>query len=273
MRIFPSVLILILCYCTISCHQNKSRPNDGQGLFFELNSYQKQTGDCNEASPACARVDIKYPVAKGPNQAACQAINDSILNLLIQNLAFEGFEGQPTKASLVLAVDAFLNEWNSNKVSDPAATTGWEVTINGEGALRTSKVAAASFTTYSYAGGAHPNSFVTILNFDQNTGRQLEWGDIVTDTAALLALAEKHFKKTKGLPLATDIMKAGYFWDEGFKLPQNFEIQNEGIYFWYNPYETAAYSDGPTDFLIPYQELGNLVRKEVIFVIKKNEGS
>jgi Protein of unknown function (DUF3298) len=48
-------------------------------------------------------------------------------------------------------------------------------------------------------------------------------------------------------------------------LPKNFELQEEGIYFWYNPFEAAAYALGPTDFTISYSELGKLVKKEVLF--------
>jgi Protein of unknown function (DUF3298) len=104
-----------------------------------------------------------------------------------------------------------------------------------------------------------------VLNFNLKTGKSLIWKDFITDQKALEILAEKEFKKARELPLNANLMEEGFFWEGAFTLPKNFELQEEGIYFWYNPFEAAAYALGPTDFTISYSELGKLVKKEVLF--------
>jgi hypothetical protein len=39
----------------------------------------------------------------------------------------------------------------------------------------------------------------------------------------------------------------------------------EGVHFFYNPYEIAAYARGPIELTIPYEELKGIIRKEAVF--------
>ncbi|MCU0349186.1 MAG: DUF3298 and DUF4163 domain-containing protein, partial [Saprospiraceae bacterium] len=162
---------------------------------------------------------------------------------------------------------SFLKEWQSAKAEMPDNQTdaSWEVSVTGEVGLHTPKLAAITLGSYSYAGGAHPNSFISVLNIDLKTGKSLTWQDLLTDQKAVEALAEKAFKKARELPQDANLTDEGFFWGGEFELPMNFELQEEGIYCWYNPFEAAAYALGPTDFLLSYEELGKLVRKERIF--------
>jgi hypothetical protein len=182
-------------------------------------------------------------------------------------LVFEGFEGVFSEKNLHEAAKSFLSEWKSANSEDPGndANSGWEVSVTGEVGLHTPKIASVTMGSYSYAGGAHPNSYVSIFNFDLKTGKTLGWEDLITDQNGLEKLAEKEFKKARELKKDADLTEEGFFWGEKFVLPTNFELQEEGIYFWYNPFEVAAYAMGPTDFLISYQDLGKLVKKDRIF--------
>jgi hypothetical protein len=273
MRVHFYLLILFAWSLLVKCQPANSHKNDK--LWFGTNSIQKQVGQCDETSLACARVDINYPVAKGKNDAALQAINDSILRALVQYLAYEAPRSKISEKYLHLMADSFLLEWETMHQEEPemTASAGWEVTINGAAEMNTPKVASVSLSAYTYAGGAHPNSSVAILNFDVETGQILHWADLLSDSTAFFQLAEHHFKKARQLPLNSNLNKEGFFWDGGFQLPQNFEVQAEGIYFWYNPYEVAPYAQGPTDFLISYQEIGKLIRSELIFEVGKYGGS
>lgn len=252
-----------------SCNGKKKRLQSDKGLKvrFEIRNLQKKLGDCDDQNGDCAQIDLVYPFVTEGVSSVKKAINDSILAFLIQNLVFEEYEGILSEANLKMVADSFLLEWKKahHDKRDESASSGWEVSVTGEVGLHTPKVASVSLGSYSYAGGAHPNSFVAILNFNLKTGATLDWPDFITDINGLKKLAEKKFKEARELPNKADLNEEGYFWDEPFALPANFELQEEGIYFWYNPYEAAAYAQGPTDFLIPYSELGKLVRKDVIF--------
>lgn len=44
-------------------------------------------------------------------------------------------------------------------------------------------------------------------------------------------------------------------------MPLNFAVTTEGVEFYYNPYEVAAYVFGPTDILFTWEQLGRLADK------------
>ncbi|HKY62130.1 MAG TPA: RsiV family protein, partial [bacterium] len=69
------------------------------------------------------------------------------------------------------------------------------------------------------------------------------------------ALGEKAFRRARDLPAETDLNDAGFTFENGFRLNENFAAGPEGLIFYFNPYEVASYADGPTELLIPYSEL------------------
>lgn len=239
----------------------------GLKVRFEIKNFQEKLGDCDEQDGACAQIDMVYPVVVDGVPSIQQSINDSIHSFLIQNLVFEQYRGAFGAVELKNAAQSFLNEWQSanNETTDNQSNMTWEVSVTGEVGLHTPKVATISLGAFSYAGGAHPNSFISVYNFNLKTGKALIWQDFVTDQKALEILAEREFRKARELPLTADLVEEGFFWEGQFALPKNFELQEDGIYFWYNPFEAAAYALGPTDFTISYSDLGKLIKKEVIF--------
>jgi len=267
-RITLSLIIPLLFLA--SCHRGKQpklRSEKGLKVRFEIKNFQEKKGNCDKRDGDCAQVDMVYPIVVEGVPQVQQAINDSIYSFLIQTLVFEGYTGQFSERDLKAAAQSFLAEWQTANDAEPdnSSNTGWEVSVTGEVGLHTPKVVSITLGSYSYAGGAHPNSFVSVLNFDLKTGKNLVWKDLFTDIPALEKLVEKEFKKARDLPKNADLVKEGFFWGERFELPANFELQEEGIYFWYNPFEAAAYALGPTDFTISYEDLGKLVKKERIF--------
>ncbi|MBK9017074.1 MAG: DUF4163 domain-containing protein [Saprospiraceae bacterium] len=170
-----------------------------------------------------------------------QAINDSIYGFLIQTLVFEGFKGKYSKENLKEAAQSFLNEWRTanNTEPDNSSNTGWEVSVTGEVGLHTPKVVSITMGSYSYAGGAHPNSFVSIFNFDLKTGKTLTWKDLFTDMHAWKNWWKRNSKKPESFQ-KMQTWSRRFLWGEHFQSPTNFELQEEGVYFWYNPFEAAA---------------------------------
>ncbi len=103
------------------------------------------------------------------------------------------------------------------------------------------------------------------MNFNLKDGKPLEWKDLFTDIEQLKALVEMKFREVRNLPEGSNLNELGFFWDDPFELPQNFELQAEGILFWYNPYEIASYAEGPTDFTLSHEQLKEIFKREVVF--------
>ena len=261
-------------FLLLACRESPQRPspnpipqaaNQGEKVSFELVEYKKSVGNCKEKN-RCAKVALTIPLVKEGNQRVKNSLNQIILSAVSEALVFAPNEQVTSFAMLKTQADTFLAQWEKSAASDPEEMeSGWVVNVKGKAKLQTDKVAVVTLEIYSYAGGAHPNSYVNIFNLDIHSGKQLKWPDIARDVELLEKLAEKKFKESRGLSSKDNLGDNGYFHGLPFTLPENFELEKEGILFWYNPYEAAAYEEGPIKFFISFKELENAVKKDQLF--------
>lgn len=248
---------LFLSIVALSCKNGKPSENqrDNVPLVFEERIFNMESSTCKTDSTRCAYVEITYPVATQGNPEAMSAINDTIMKYIRQSVGIFAESPEDVPASLEDAAAGFIGEYEAFMASEPEFVTSWAIETNGKMLYQSPKVVSIEIATYSYAGGAHPNTYVSLLNFDATTGAKFDLSDLVTDINKLTALAESKFREARELSSTADLSEEGYFWGEGFALPANVAVTNEGLYFYYNPYEAAAYALGPTDFVISYEEL------------------
>jgi len=178
-------------------------------------------------------------------------INNTIESTLAQQIAF--FEEDTDDLSLEDAISQFEDRFVSfkNDFEDNAAP--WEVIINSEVVFQSIYVITIAVDSYSFTGGAHGNSVITLLNFDPETGNLYTQDEIFKKSSDLDALVEKYFKKESASKNNDEV----YFFGEDFRLPENVGFNEEGIIFLYNTYEIASYAQGITEFTIPYAEIYN----------------
>ena len=164
------------------------------------------------------------------------------------------------------AFDVFEKNYNDFKKDFPDAPGCWEVELKGDTVFSTPKVLFYQLDHYAFTGGAHPNTFRSYHAFDAGTGDEIEMKAFVSDSTALLGLVNKAFRKTEKLSAETDLEEAGYFLvNHKFVLPVAYVFMPEGVLFYYNPYEIAAYARGAIQFTIPYEELDGVIDKEKVF--------
>ncbi len=120
--------------------------------------------------------------------------------------------------------------------------------------------------TYFYAGGAHGGGNLTSHNYDLRTGKKLAMKDIFNAgyEKQLNSIGEKYFRIQNNLSPQESLTDAGYYFEEGFALNDNFGIKLDGIHFQYNQYEVAAYAVGTPSVIIPYSEIKALIRKDCV---------
>lgn len=199
------------------------------------------------------------PVA-GPEPAR-RSISDTLMQFVRRSLAIFAMTDEEIPRSLDAIANNFLEEYDLMQEDEPGYEIPWSVETTGELLAENGQVVCMEITNYAYAGGAHPNSYVTLLNFDAISGKKLALKDIVTDTLQLKRLAEEKFREIKGLNPGDSLSEAGYFWGDAFTLPENIGFKGDSLYFYYNPYEIAAYVEGPTSFSIPYSQVKSILRK------------
>ncbi|TAK47400.1 MAG: hypothetical protein EPO28_01845, partial [Saprospiraceae bacterium] len=207
-------------------HSQKKIPRlPGIEIFFENATIEKESGDCAGDTGSCARVSLRFPMAKKGYPALTKAINDTLLTCLIQQLSLEKTAGPVSMAQLDSAAGAYIAEWQEERGD---ATESWQFLAEGEVVMQTDKVAVVFLSIRSCSGGALPGTSVTTFNFDLKTGKTLRLEDFITNLPSLQIAANKKWK----FPDSGD----GLITTENAQ-PRNFELRHDGIYFWNLPPE------------------------------------
>lgn len=232
----------------------------------EQHHFSKASEGCKTDSNECAIVAMNYPQFK-EDGAVFARINDSILHYVKASLTFED-----EKLSNDMDLDALGNRFiqDYNEYSAEAKTraeednselfiTPWNIETDGAIIFESPKVVSIRLDEYAYTGGAHPNSNTALLMYSTSTGKPMKLKDLVKNQAQLERLVEKKFRETHELAPNANLNDKGFFWEGKFQLPANIGIVAEGMLFFYNSYEIAAYAVGPTGFVLSWEELGTLI--------------
>ena len=120
----------------------------------------------------------------------------------------------------------------------------------------------------SYTGGAHGIYGLTGESYDVSTGTELKLSDVLslTETELNPILKDKILASVESPDELWDLDEtlSHYRYSPKETSPDNYEnseysynwyLDQEGIHFYFGPYEIAAYAYGATDIVIPYDEL------------------
>jgi hypothetical protein len=256
---------LLIWGCTDDSSTDAGQTNilGGKVVQFEQQDLNKSYGNCDNEGEQCAYVELTYPkvVSEQPNLA--QMINDSIRQTLVNSLSMMN-PGSERVTELEKLADAFIEDYKGFAQAVPDYALGWSVEADYEVMANTGQLLSFTQIISSFAGGAHPNTFLIIHNFDLKNNTSLSWGDILKNFEGLKQVVEKEFKVARGLPESTILQDEGFFMEGDFYLPSSFGFNEEGLYLFYNAYEAAAYALGPTELTIPYDQLNGLIDLERI---------
>jgi hypothetical protein len=239
-----------------------SKVGDRSSIEYELRVVERSSGEPGDNATCCAVFTAEYPeIVRAPTDEAEDSINAAVFQYLLSS-----HQNDSTISSIEQLADRFLENFKEFKQKNSdAAVSEWEeqrdisVLLNDYGLL------VLEFYWQAYTGGAHPNSTTQFANFDIMTGRRLGLSDLLIDgyEEPLARIVESHFREARGLDPAVSLEEVG-FWFEGgkFKLSDDFAIRDNGLTFYYNAYDIAAYAMGPTEVIVPYEELSDLIKKD-----------
>lgn len=267
MRISHLIILLTAVFytsCTPSSKKEEVRLIPRVGKFNKI-----ELGKCDTISGGVSlKVNVWEPVVTDSLYSEMHAfLNKKIIDRINDNADLSGNPPKPGSDKTVESAFAiFDSNYKKFKADFPEAPGCWEIELKGDTVMTSAKIIQYQFDHYAFLGGAHPNSFRSYYIFDTKTGEEKNIKSFISDTTALLNKVEKAFRKLENLADTTNLEGAGYFLsNHKFFLPANFALTKEGIFFYYNPYEIAAYARGDISFTIPYSELEGIVRKELIF--------
>lgn len=134
----------------------------------------------------------------------------------------------------------------------------------------TNHVLSLTQTIYTFTGGAHGNTSVNKASYDIDSGNMISLSQVLStnNIEALMAIAKSEFIHAHELSADKTLEEQG-FWlyasekpkdnpfvnADGFYLPFNFNLTENGIAFAFQQYEIAPYSMGVLEFILPWDKI------------------
>lgn len=266
-KYLPLVLFIFLFSCDSS---SKKEVQDSNTDYRTGRLDIQKFGGCDSVKNEGVMVSIRVWTPEGAGNVSAtiqEEINSKVVDRINSYSDSASISANPdAKSSVKAAYDVFAGNYHGFKKQFPDSPGCWEVEVTGDTVMVTSRMLLYQFDHYSFTGGAHPNSFRSYHIFDLETGTEKEAKSFVTDSTALLRKVEAAFRREEKLDEKVDLEESGYFLaDHQFFVPANYAFTRKGVFFYYNPYEIAAYARGPISFTIPYSELKGIVNEDLIF--------
>jgi hypothetical protein len=219
---------------------------------YDMKSFllESQPG-CESDTVACAKFLVEYPHFTNLDTLANASIKKNIEFWLAG-----GAEGEP-KPMEVMGSD-FMRDYGQFQRDMPDYGLGWNFTARVQVLVASDSLISLQVDVESFTGGAHGSYTTNYINVDPKTGTPYLLDSFLKPgyEEVLNELGERDFRRQRDLEGSVSLEEAGFnFPANQFRLNDNYGFRKEGIVFFFNSYEIAAYVEGPTEILIPYEEL------------------
>jgi len=259
-----SIIFLLFILITLtSCDGNlDSSDNYKNGtISYEMINFSRQDGKCvgeskvTEDNQHCVKIHIQYPeIEKTPVVDMRKRLNQKIQSIILSSASPD----EKTPDSIEQMAYSFIQNYKKETIDHPA---NWHLKKVVEVLINTPQIISFAINESGYMGGAHGFYTQSFLNIDLDIMQAIKLSDVLLPSyeAELNVTGEKIFRQVRELALDVDLEKAGYWFDDGFALQDNFAVTPTGLLFYFNTYDIAPYAKGATEILIPYSEIQNLI--------------
>lgn len=257
--IFLAFLILLLTSCSKKEKELKT-VSQIDSLNYKIVKFEKKWGNCSQFHDSCVTVKISYPffLSDKFNIGADSANN------YIHKEMFAGISKSKNVTNLNDLANIIIKERNNLIKKFSNYNIPWELIRNVKVIFNQNNILTLKILKFSFLGGAHPNTYNIFYNLNISTGKQISLIELIHPNSlrTITEKAEKIFRKLKHIGPNANLNNF-HFWfkNDKFYLPDNFAITKTGLLFYYNPYEIAPYSEGPTSLLVPYKQIEGLINK------------
>ncbi len=256
---FPMRIALALAILAAGCHKapDAAQPSP---LQFETKSFEKVVpgcGDKTKREQPCVTFRVKWAeVSAAPDAAVKARINADIRARLQPKDAPGGFEAE--SAGVAEEFQRFHKEFPTSEIT-------YFVRRSAEVNFNNAHLLSMEINEEDFKGGAHPNTHRDYLNLAPATGESVALSSLLIPdgVAKLTAVAETRFRADKQIEAGKKLSEAGYnFADDKFALSKTWGVTAAGLVIYYNDYEIAPHSSGPTTIELPWSEVRTIIRKE-----------
>lgn len=247
-----ALVVLLIASCTTD---DGPQTTDQQSLGYRDSIIQIAASGCAGPVTDCGGVDIRFPVFSDGDSGVADLLNRRIRAFFVDELGGGDVESTDMP-DIGESARSLVNEFEEFRKKYPTSSQIWVVQGNAT-ILNADSILCIRAETYSYLGGAHPNTQTVYDLVRISDGQRLKLSDLTADTTALLASAEKAFRKVAGMKETdSDYASQGFWFDNNvFALPSNVGLTKDSVILHYNPYEIAPYSMGAYTLTLPRKDL------------------
>lgn len=238
--------------------------NDGKvqqdALAYSYETVERKHPICDDQDPnnGCMKISFTFPRF---TDDVAMPVKDSLRNA-ISSFLFDA-ENQPIEqASINTMVKDWFAMYDSTRTTLSGYNLPWELRLRVRFIHRTSEYLSVEFGEYEFTGGAHENELRMYRTYSIPKGKRLTLSDLLQNNAKeqLTSMAEALFRNQKNLSAKAAYEDYNYFFKDGkFSLNNNYALTNKGLLFYYNSYEIAPFSEGPTRLLLSYEHIDSLL--------------
>jgi hypothetical protein len=132
-----------------------------------------------------------------------------------------------------------------------------ELSIEYKPGLVTNRIISVEFWAGTDTGGAHPNSYSFVLNYDVDKQQVLSLNDLFSASDYLGTISDYCIQRLKAQVSDYESLRDG-----ASPKPDNYNswlITNNGLQITFDAYQVASYAEGPKSVIVPYRVLKNQI--------------
>lgn len=215
-------------------------------------------------SPICQlHINLKYMAA---TDSLATKINNEITRTVFH---FDHLTPQ-------MAVDSFVNHYLRRYHNDlaeyyakdpEAAWYNYTYDITSQLHANDPRYITYQLITDIYEGGAHGSHTLTYLNFDKADGHLLTLHELFNQDfeSELTQLLIEALKNKLQVNSIEELQELGFLIVNDMYPSENFLLDGKNIRFYYNAYEIAPYSVGPTELILSMDQLTDILNPNFQF--------
>ena len=248
------VTISVSSLLLTSCDFESSTPDEPPVITYHDSTIVERNEGCDptDDESVCCVVELEIPVFEGGNEDVVGKLNRRTRGYFVSLLGSNTDDDVATIPSIKDAASMLMDEFTEFQSEFPMSSVGWEVR-GGASVLTLDSLLCLRFDSYSYLGGAHGIYAEEFDVIDVNTGDSVNVLELISDKESFMSQAEAAFRDVANIaPDQDDYAAEGYwFEDNKYSLPENIGVTADSIVLYYNVYEIAPYSMGPTRVALP----------------------
>ena len=249
--IFLAGSILLLC-----CQKKEEAP--APAFTYELANFRVESeGGCRADSSRCASYEVSYPLFKG--------LDSAVVKSLMQQIDASVSMGNPEAQgeSMETIGKKFVSDFDEFREEMPDYGMGWYYEARVDVEILTDTLLSLSVKEEYFTGGAHGGHGTYFININPRTGAEFTLANYFKPQfeEPLRQIGDRMFRREHEIADTASLQENMFeFADDRFHLNDNYGFTRDGLVFYYNNYEIAAYAAGPTEVRISYDSLKELMR-------------